>query len=145
MAENTEEFLAISLYLDCLTSLNKFTDIDTFFKSLSDEALKNKYIISSMQRIQIIKNNSDGPSLDEIKAQLASSPKNLELIIKLSDKYFSEGQLDECFELLIKNYKINNDKIKSKLKEFFEALGVDHEKTKEYRKNFKYSFFLKNE
>ena len=28
------------------------------------------------------------------------------------------------------------DKIKSKLKEFFEALGVDHEKTKEYRKKF---------
>ena len=42
--------------------------------------------------------------------------------------------IDESFNLLLKNFKKDTDKIKTKCLEFFNALGNENPKTAEYRK-----------
>ena len=49
--------------------------------------------------------------------------------------------LDETFELLLSNYKKDNDKIKNKFIEFFNALGNNNPKTIEYRKKLSQIMF----
>ena len=48
--------------------------------------------------------------------------------------------VEDAFELLIKQYKNNQEKNKEKIKKrllkFFDALGNDHEQTKLFRKKF---------
>jgi len=136
MAENPEEFRSMGLYLDCLSYLQRYNEADNFYQSLSKDALKNDYINSSLQKLEIRKKNSDGPSLEDLLKEFKNKPKNLETLCNLADKYFAENMLDDAFELLLNNYKNNKEAVKKKILEFFEALGNDNEKTQEYRKKF---------
>ena len=136
MAENPGEFQGMSLYLDCLGDLQRYDEADNFYRSLSKDALSNSHIKSSLQKLEIRKKNSDGPSLEEIIKEFNNKPKNLGVLCNLADKYFAENMLDEAFELLLNNYRNNKEAIKKKILEFFEALGNDSEKTQEYRKKF---------
>ena len=47
---------------------------------------------------------------------------------------------EDCFELLLKEYKNNNEKNKEQIKKilikYFETLGADDERTKNYRRKF---------
>ena len=72
--------------------------------------------------------------MEKIISQLKTSPNNIDLIVKLADKYFAENMIDEAFELLLSNFKKNKEKIKEKFLEFFQALGNDNQKTVIYRK-----------
>ena len=134
LVENPNEFKSYAMYLDCLTSLELYEEADSFSKSLNKEALLNTLIKSSLQKLLIKKNNSKGPSIEDLINKINDNPKDIQIVLKLSEKYFADNNIDKAFELLLKNYKKNNQKIKPKFLEFFEALGHDHEKTKEYRK-----------
>ena len=134
LAEHPDEFRAHSLYIDCLCSLNMDAELKSYTESLTENAIKNEYIQSSFKKIEMIKKNTDGPSLEELLNKLKNNPKKFEILEKLADKYFLENQLDKAFELLLNNYAHNKDKIKNKMINFFEILGNDNDKTKEYRK-----------
>ncbi len=136
MAENPEEFQSLSLYLDCLSDLQRYNEADKFYQSLSKDALNNNYIKSSYQKLEIRKKNSVGPSLEDLIQEFKNKPQNLEALYNLADKYFAENMLDNAFELLLNNYRNNKEAIKKKILEFFEALGNDNGKTQEYRKKF---------
>jgi len=136
MAENPEEFQSFGFYLDCLSSLQRYNEADKFYKSLSNDALRSNYIKSSLQKLEIRKKNSVGPSLEDLIKKFKNKPNDLDALCNLADKYFAENMLDDAFELLLQNYKNNKEEIKRKILKFFEALGNDNDKTQEYRKKF---------
>jgi len=148
--ENLEEFLAnnpdnyqgLALYIECLGYLKKYTEADDFSKSLDAGALKNTLIKSALKKISITKENSVGPDLKELKKEHENNPKDIKAVTKLADKYFAENMVEECFELLLQNYKNNKEIIKKKLLEFFETLGNADINTIKYRKKLSSLFFV---
>ena len=134
LVDNPKEFKSFALYIDCLSHLKQYNEAEEFINSLNTEALSDNFIKSSLQKLSIKKENSNGPSLDDLINDLNKKPNNLECILKLADKYFAENMVDHAFEILLINYKKNKDQIKSKFLEFFEALGNTDPKTIEYRK-----------
>ena len=141
MVENPDQIKGKSLYLEALTGLKKFDEAELFYKSLEEDSIKNQLMVSAYQKLLIkIKNNS-GPSLESLKNEYLKHPKNLIKIFDLADKYFAENQLDESFELLLDRYSTNKEKIKNKMLEFFDILGSDNNKTREYRKKLSSIFF----
>ena len=93
-------------------------------------------IKSSIQKINIIKKNLEGPSIEELKNEIKKKPNDIKLILSLADKYFAESLLDEAFNLLLNRFNKNKEEVKAKFLEFFEALGNNNPKTLEYRKKF---------
>ena len=140
IGENPEEFKALGLYLDCLSNQKKYSEALDFYDSLSDDAKKDENIISSYKNFVIKENQSKGPSIENLLKEYSKN-KNIDIILQLSDKYFAENMYDESFELLLENYSKNKSEIKEKLKKFFEALGISHEKTMFYRKKFSSMIF----
>ena len=134
IANNPNEYQAFSLYIDCMGELEMYSEIENFSESLTKEILANNFIKSSLQKVSIKKNNSQGPSLQDLINNQKDNPKSIDAILKLADKYFASNMLDEAFELLLKNYKKNKEEIKQKFLEYFEALGNSNEKTLEFRK-----------
>ena len=69
----------------------------------------------------------------------------MENILKLSEKYFSENNTKEAFEILLKEFTNFKNKEKEKIREtlikYFDALGNTHEDTKIYRKKLSTLFF----
>jgi putative thioredoxin len=136
IANNPNEYQAFALYISCLGELEMYSEAEGFSNSLTKEALSNNFIKSSLQKITIKRKNSQGPSLEDLINAHSKKPKNIDGIVKLADKYFASDMLDESFELLLKNYKENNNVIKKKILEYFDALGNSHEKTIGFRKKF---------
>lgn len=128
------ELKAFGLYIDCLSSLENFKDAEIFIESLNDDVLKDKFVISAIKKMNIKSKNLKGPSIEDLLEKIKNDPKNIKSILKLSDKYFAENMIDESFSLLLINFKKDNDKIRSKFLEFFNALGNENPKTAEYRK-----------
>jgi len=60
--------------------------------------------------------------------------KNIQILLEISEYYFSLEEYENAFSFLLKNYLKDKEKIKKKLVEFFEVLGNDHNATKAYRK-----------
>ena len=136
IASQPEDLRSISLYIECFTHLNKYDEAENFYNSLNKESQNDKFIKSAYQKLKIKEKNKEGPSLENLKQKFQYDQNNINNITKLADKYFSENMFDECFVLLLDNYKNHKDKIKKKLLEFFEALGNEHDKTIEYRRKF---------
>ena len=88
--------------------------------------------------MNLIKKKFDGPSIDELLTNYNKNPKNIDIVVNLSEKYFAAEKFYEAFDLLIEEYpKYKNDKqkkIKKTLLIFFDALGNENEHTKIYRK-----------
>ena len=141
MVNNQTEFKSFSLYIDCLTDLTQYKEAEIFVKSLNEEALLDINIKASIQKLNIKKKNSDGPTLEQLINKLNKNPNDLQILLSLSDKYFAENMLDETFELLLSNYKKDKNKIKNKFIEFFNALGNNNPKTTEYRKKLSQIMF----
>ncbi len=141
IASNPGEHKAISLFLDCLIELKQFEEIDEFINSLEEEIKNNNEIKQSLKKIDIIKNNQSGPTLENLLNKLDNNPKNINLILEISDKYFSEQDYINSFEILLKNYPKNKDKIKEKMVEFFGVLGNSSEHTVNYRKKLSQIIF----
>jgi len=134
MVDHPDQIRGKSLYIEALTGSKKFDEAELFYKSLDEDNIKNQMVISAYQKLLIKIKNNNGPSLESLKDALLKDPKNLQNILNLADKYFAENQLDECFKLLLNKYTLNKENVKNKMLEFFEILGNENDKTREYRK-----------
>ena len=141
ISNNSKDQKAISLYLSCLIELRQYQEVDEFLNSLDDDIKKNSEIETIIKRLEIIKKNSKGPSLDELMKKLDSQPNNIIIIFETADKLFSLNDYDSAFKLLLKKYPKNKERVKVKILEFFNALGHSHDSTIEYRKKLSLIMF----
>jgi putative thioredoxin len=134
MAENPLEILGVCKYAESLISLDEISLADKFLDSLSDELGKKEEIKKIKQRIKLIKESNQGPSLEKLKEDFANSPNNIDIMFKITDTHFANNNFDNCFEILLDYYPKNKEKIKSKMLDYFNVLGFEHESTVLYRK-----------
>ena len=141
ISKNPEDVEAISLYLDCLIGLKQLEEVETFIESL-EENIKNKEEIKQIvKKINIIKSNSNGPDINELLKDLNNNPDDINIIMKIADKYFSIQEYENGMDLLLENYPKNKDKVKDKMVEFFSVLGDSDEHTIKYRKKLSQVMF----
>ena len=141
ISNNSKEQKAISLFLTCLIELRQYEEVDEFLNSLDDDIKKNTKIETIIKRLEIIKKNSKGPSLEELMKKLDTQPNNISIIFEAADKHFYLNDYNSAFKLLLEKYPKNKEKIKIKILEFFNALGHSHDSTIEYRKKFSQIMF----
>tara|TARA_B100000674_G_scaffold71034_1_gene49067 strand:+ start:646 stop:1512 length:867 start_codon:yes stop_codon:yes gene_type:complete len=141
ISNNTGEIKAISFYLECLIELQQFEEVDTFIDSLEEEIQNAVEIKQIIKKMDIIKNNISGPSIEDLLNKLIDKPNDINLILEISDKYFSIQDYEKSMDLLIKNYPKNKEKVKKKMVEFFEVLGNTNEYTILYRKKLSQLMF----
>ncbi len=134
--ENTNDPIAISLYLECLLAQKEFGEIDDFIASLDDEMKNNQEINKIIKKTKIVKDSKKTVSIDLLLEKYKGDPKNIKILLEISEQYFSAAEYEKAFTFLLDNYFKDKEKIKKKLVEFFDALGNDHEATKIYRKKF---------
>ena len=134
ISEKKAEPIIVSLYLDCLLALRQFDEIDDFVSSLDEETRSDKEIEQIIKKISIVKESKNSESIDVLINKLSEDPTNTDLLLEISESYFSHEEYEKAFSLLLDNYNKNKDIAKKKLLEFFEALGNDHDATKTYRK-----------
>ena len=133
-SENTGDAVVISLYLECLLAQKEFKEIDDFISSLDSEMKKKQEIDKVIKKIKIVKDAKGSDSIETLLEKHSGDPKNINILLKISEYYFSSGEYENAFTFLLNNYYTDKEKIKKKLVYFFEALGNDHEATKNYRK-----------
>jgi len=141
ISKNSGEVKAIGYYLECLVGLKQFEEFDSFIKSLEKNILEKEEIKQLIKKVDIIKNNQTGPSIEELINELEKKPNDINVIITVADKYFSIQSYEDCMELLLVNYPKNKEKIKEKMVEFFNALGNSDEYTVKYRKKLSQIMF----
>ena len=134
LSENSDDPEAISLFIDCLIGLKLIDEAYSFLDSLDNKILENEMVNSSLQKLKIIKDNASGPPLDSLRQDYQKNPNNNEKMLALCDKLFSEGLVNEAFEILFQDFNKNTEIKKKKILEFFEILGIKDEKTIFYRK-----------
>ena len=141
IANKPDEAKAISLYLTSLIGLKEFDEAEQFIDSLDEKIKKNIDVQSSIKSLTLAKKNIATPDLEVLIKKLESKPNDINMVCEVAEKYFTNNNHNEAFEILIKNYPKNKEKIKNKILEFFNALGNDNEKTIEYRKKFSQIMF----
>ena len=141
ISNNPKELKAINLYLECLINLELYEEVDTFISSLEQEIQNKDEIKQIIKKMDIIKNNQSGPNIEELLEEIKINPDDVNLVIELSNKYFSIQKYDESMELLLENYPKNKDKIKDKMVEFFGVLGNENKTTIQYRKRLSQIMF----
>ena len=134
LSKNSKEILAISLYIESLIGLNEVDLADEFLNSLDDKIIKEDKIKKIQQRLSLIKNKNNGPTILELIEMLNKSPKSLDIVFKIADTYFANNDFDNSFQILLEYYPKNKEKIKPKILNYFSVLGFDHESTVLYRK-----------
>ena len=136
LSENSEDGKAISLYILCQMELNQFQELNTFVNSLSDEILQEKLVQNAIKNYEMVKKSSTNESIDTLLKLYKKNPKNLNNILKLSNKYFVEKETEEALDLLFNNYVKfkEKEKIKKAILNYFELLGNNNEITKSYRR-----------
>ena len=141
ISKNSDDIKGICFYLECLIELKQFEEVEAFIVSL-DENLKIKDEIKQvLKKMEIVKNNSSGPDVNELLGKLEGEPANIDLVLELSDKYFSIKEYELGMDLLLKNYPKNKDKVKNKMVEFFGVLGNTDQVTINYRKKLSQIMF----
>ena len=133
-SEKKADPVVVSLYLECLLALRQFDEIDDFVSSLDEKTKSNKAIEKITKKISIVKESKNSDSIDVLMNKLSENPSNTNILLEISEAYFSNEEYEKAFSLLLDNYYKNKDIVKKKLLEFFEALGNDHDATKTYRK-----------
>jgi len=141
ISKNSDEIKGICFYLECLIELNQFEEVEVFISSLEKNLQEMDEIKQILKKMEIVKNNSSGPNINELLAKLESEPNNIDLILEISDKYFSMKQYENGMDLLLKNYPKNKDSIKNKMVEFFAVLGNTDQVTIQYRKKLSQLMF----
>jgi len=133
-SENKADETAISLYLECLLEQKEFEEIEEFLSSIDEDTKNNKQVLAVLTKINIAKKSKNSQSIELMLNKNKEDPKNMKVLIEISEYYFSSGEYDKAFPFLLENYPRDKEKVKEKLIEFFEALGNDHDATKTYRK-----------
>ena len=141
ISKNNDEIKGICFYLECLIELKQFQDVEEFINSLEKDVQEKDEIGQVLKKMEIIKNNSSGPDINELLSKHENEPTNIDLILELSDKYFSMKEYERSMELLLSNYPKNKDKVKNKMVEFFEVLGNTDKITIHYRKKLSQIMF----
>lgn len=141
ISTNPKETIAINQYLGCLIELKQFEEVDTFIQSLEKDVRDTEEIKQIIKKMEIIKKNESGPSIEELIDKLNKNPNDIDLIIEVADKYFSIQNYENSLDLLLKNYPKNREKIKNKMVEFFAVLGNSDEYTIKYRKKLSQVMF----
>ncbi len=141
ISHNPTDIQAINLYLDSLIELKEYEEVTSFIESLEKEIKDKDEIKKIIKKLEIIKNNISGPDINTLISKLEQKPHDINLIIEISDKYFSTQNYENSFDILINNYPKNKQKVKEKMIEFFEVLGNSNEHTINYRKKLSQLMF----
>ena len=141
ISKNSDEIKGICFYLECLIELKQFEEVDVFINSLEKDVQEKDEVKQVLKKMEIVKNNSSGPNINELLDKLESEPGNIDLILEISDKYFSKKEYENGMDLLLKNYPKNKDSIKNKMVEFFGVLGNTEQVTIQYRKKLSQLMF----
>ena len=141
ISKNSDEIRGICFYLECLIELKQFEEVDVFINSLEKDVQEKDEVKQVLKKMEIVKNNSSGPNINELLDKLESEPDNIDLILEISDKYFSMKEYENGMNLLLKNYPKNKDSIKNKMVEFFAVLGNTDQVTIQYRKKLSQLMF----
>ena len=141
ISKNSDEIKGICFYLECLIELKQFEEVELFISSLEKDVQEKDEVKQVLKKMEIVKNNSSGPNINELLGKLESEPNNIDLILEISDKYFSMKQYENGMDLLLKNYPKNKDSIKNKMVEFFSVLGNTDQVTIQYRKKLSQLIF----
>ena len=141
ISKNSDEIKGICFYLECLIELKQFEEVELFINSLEKNVQEKDEVKQVLKKMEIVKNNSSGPNINELLCKLESEPNNIDLILEISDKYFSMKQYENGMDLLLKNYPKNKDSIKNKMVEFFAVLGNTDQITIQYRKKLSQLMF----
>ena len=141
ISKNSDEIRGICFYLECLIELKQFEEVEMFISSFEKDVQNKDEVKQVLKKMEIVKNNSSGPNINELLGKLESEPNNIDLILEISDKYFSMKQYENGMDLLLKNYPKNKDSIKNKMVEFFAVLGNTDQVTIQYRKKLSQLMF----
>ena len=141
ISKNSDEIKGICFYLECLIELKQFEEVEMFISSLEKDIQNKDEVKQVLKKMEIVKNNSSGPNINELLGKLESEPNNIDLILEISDKYFSMKEYENGMDLLLKNYPKNKDSIKNKMVEFFAVLGNTDQITIQYRKKLSQLMF----
>ena len=141
ISKNSDEIKGICFYLECLIELKQFEEVEVFISSLEKDVQEKDELKQVLKKMEIVKNNSSGPNINELLNKLENEPNNIDLILEISDKYFSMKEYENGMDLLLKNYPKNKDSIKNKMVEFFAVLGNTDQVTIQYRKKLSQLMF----
>ena len=141
ISKNSDEIKGICFYLECLIELKQFEEVEVFISSLEKDVQEKDELKQVLKKMEIVKNNSSGPNINELLDKLENEPNNIDLILEISDKYFSMKEYENGMDLLLKNYPKNKDSIKNKMVEFFGVLGNTDQVTIQYRKKLSQLMF----
>ncbi len=141
ISKNSNEIKGICFYLECLIELKQFEDVEAFISSLEKDVQEKDEVKQVVKKMEIVKNNSSGPNINELLNKLENEPDNIDLILEISDKFFSMKEYENGMDLLLKNYLKNRDIIKNKMVEFFTVLGNTDQITIQYRKKLSQLMF----
>ena len=141
ISKNSDEIKGICFYLECLIELKQFEEVEMFISSLEKDVQNKDEVKQVLKKMEIVKNNSSGPNINELLGKLENEPNNIDLILEISDKYFSMKEYENGMDLLLKNYPKNKDSIKNKMVEFFAVLGNTDQVTIQYRKKLSQLMF----
>ncbi len=141
ISKNSDEIKGICFYLECLIELKQFEEVEVFINSLEKDVQEKEELKQVLKKMEIVKNNSSGPNINELLDKLENEPDNIDLILEISDKYFSMKEYENGMDLLLKNYPKNKDSIKNKMVEFFGVLGNTDQVTIQYRKKLSQLMF----
>ena len=141
ISKNSDEIKGICFYLECLIELKQFEEVKDFISSLEKDVQEKDEVKQVLKKMEIVKNNSSGPNINELLGKLENEPDNIDLILEISDKYFSMKEYENGMDLLLKNYPKNKDSIKNKMVEFFAVLGNTDQITIQYRKKLSQLMF----
>ncbi len=141
ISKNSGEIKGICFYLECLIELKQFEEVEVFISSLEKDVQEKAAVKQVLKKMEIVKNNTSGPNINELLVKLENEPDNIDLILEISDKYFSMKEYENGMDLLLKNYPKNKDSIKNKMVEFFSVLGNTDQVTIQYRKKLSQLIF----
>ena len=141
ISKNSDEIKGICFYLECLIELKQFEEVEMFISSLEKDVQDKDEVKQVLKKMEIVKNNSSGPNINDLLGKLENEPDNIDLILEISDKYFSMKEYENGMDLLLKNYPKNKDSIKNKMVEFFAVLGNTDQITIQYRKKLSQLMF----
>ncbi len=141
ISKNSEEIKGVCFYLECLIELKQFEEVEVFISSLERDMQEKDEVKQIIKKMEIVKNNSSGPNISELLNKLENEPDNINLVLEISDKYFSMKEYENGMDLLLTNYPKNRDSIKNKMVEFFAVLGNTDQITIRYRKKLSQLMF----
>ncbi len=141
ISKNSDEIKGICFYLECLIELKQFEEVGVFIGSLEKDVQEKDEIKQILKKMEIVKNNFSGPDINELLSKIKNEPANIDLVLELSDKYFSIKEYENGMDLLLQYYPKNKDKVKNKMVEFFGVLGNTDQVTIQYRKKLSQIMF----